>query len=155
MARSLVLQPWQLAAWQAGRLKAVWLKWDGPTRFLPWTDAGGPNECKHGYAAAVPCPDCTLPYAVGAVVEMVAVAKVWGDQANGEQVLAKVGRTTITSVEVRETASATRQEIVASGLRASNGLVPSRIRFREVHPWEWSLVVTLDKTEWEVASDVG
>lgn len=28
-------------------------------RFISWHSAGGPNECKHGYAAGIPCPDCT------------------------------------------------------------------------------------------------
>lgn len=28
-------------------------------RFIPWANAGGPNECSHGYAAGIPCPDCT------------------------------------------------------------------------------------------------
>lgn len=27
-------------------------------KYLPWANAGGPNECKHGYAAGIPCPDC-------------------------------------------------------------------------------------------------
>jgi hypothetical protein len=27
-------------------------------RYLPWPRAGGPNECAHGYAAGIPCPDC-------------------------------------------------------------------------------------------------
>jgi hypothetical protein len=27
-------------------------------RYLPWARAGGPNECEHGYAAGIPCPDC-------------------------------------------------------------------------------------------------
>ena len=26
--------------------------------YLAWGFAGGPNECKHEYAAAIPCPDC-------------------------------------------------------------------------------------------------
>jgi hypothetical protein len=29
-----------------------------PKRYIPWANAGGPNECKHGYAAGIPCPDC-------------------------------------------------------------------------------------------------
>jgi len=27
-------------------------------RYIPWTNAGGPNECKHGYARGIPCPEC-------------------------------------------------------------------------------------------------
>jgi hypothetical protein len=27
-------------------------------KYLDWASAGGPNECKHGYAAGIPCPDC-------------------------------------------------------------------------------------------------
>ena len=27
-------------------------------KYLDWANAGGPNECKHGYAAGVPCPHC-------------------------------------------------------------------------------------------------
>jgi hypothetical protein len=27
-------------------------------KYLPWELAGGPNECAHGYAEGVPCPDC-------------------------------------------------------------------------------------------------
>jgi hypothetical protein len=26
--------------------------------YLKWAYAGGPNECRHGYAAGIPCPDC-------------------------------------------------------------------------------------------------
>lgn len=29
-----------------------------PKKYLPWTDAGGPNECSHGYAEGIPCPHC-------------------------------------------------------------------------------------------------
>lgn len=29
-----------------------------PRKYLPWTMAGGPNECAHGYAEGIPCPDC-------------------------------------------------------------------------------------------------
>lgn len=28
-------------------------------RDIGWQNAGGPNECPHGYAAGVPCPKCT------------------------------------------------------------------------------------------------
>jgi protein gp37 len=28
------------------------------TRFVPWANAGGPNECEHGYAAGIPCVRC-------------------------------------------------------------------------------------------------
>ena len=28
-------------------------------RFIEWANAGGPNECSHGYAAGIPCPSCT------------------------------------------------------------------------------------------------
>lgn len=27
-------------------------------RLIPWSDAGGPNECQHGYAAGISCPTC-------------------------------------------------------------------------------------------------
>lgn len=27
-------------------------------KYIPWQNAGGPNECAHGYAASIPCPDC-------------------------------------------------------------------------------------------------
>jgi protein gp37 len=27
--------------------------------FIPWVNAGGPNECRHGYAAGIPCPQCS------------------------------------------------------------------------------------------------
>lgn len=27
-------------------------------RSVPWSHAGGPNECPHGYAEGVPCPAC-------------------------------------------------------------------------------------------------
>lgn len=27
-------------------------------KYLPWHDAGGPNECSHGYAEGIPCPRC-------------------------------------------------------------------------------------------------
>lgn len=26
--------------------------------YLPWAEAGGPNECTHGYAEGIPCPKC-------------------------------------------------------------------------------------------------
>lgn len=26
--------------------------------YIAWTGAGGPDECGHGFAAGVPCPDC-------------------------------------------------------------------------------------------------
>ena len=28
------------------------------TKYVPWAYAGGPNECAHGYAEGIPCPDC-------------------------------------------------------------------------------------------------
>lgn len=31
---------------------------EAPRRYLPWANAGGPNECAHGYAAGIPCPSC-------------------------------------------------------------------------------------------------
>ncbi len=27
-------------------------------KYLPWTNAGGPNECPHGRAESIPCPHC-------------------------------------------------------------------------------------------------
>lgn len=27
-------------------------------KYLPWTNAGGPNECKHGWADGISCPRC-------------------------------------------------------------------------------------------------
>jgi hypothetical protein len=27
-------------------------------KYTQWTNAGGPNECKHGYADGIPCPKC-------------------------------------------------------------------------------------------------
>lgn len=29
-----------------------------PKKYLDWANAGGPNECIHGYAAGIPCPQC-------------------------------------------------------------------------------------------------
>lgn len=29
-----------------------------PKRYVDWADAGGPNECAHGYAEGIPCPRC-------------------------------------------------------------------------------------------------
>lgn len=26
--------------------------------YIPWANAGGPNECVHGYAEGIPCPQC-------------------------------------------------------------------------------------------------
>lgn len=43
-----------------------------PTAAVPeavavrWENAGGPNECEHGYAAGVPCPDCVAAAGVPA-----------------------------------------------------------------------------------------
>jgi multidrug efflux pump subunit AcrA (membrane-fusion protein) len=28
------------------------------TKYLHWSEAGGPNECEHGYAEGIPCPQC-------------------------------------------------------------------------------------------------
>ena len=28
--------------------------------YLPWHNAGGPDECKHGYADGIPCPHCDV-----------------------------------------------------------------------------------------------
>ncbi len=28
--------------------------------YLRWELAGGPNECSHGYASGIPCPQCDL-----------------------------------------------------------------------------------------------
>jgi hypothetical protein len=28
--------------------------------YIPWANAGGPNECEHGYAAGIPCPKCPV-----------------------------------------------------------------------------------------------
>jgi hypothetical protein len=28
------------------------------TEYLHWSQAGGPNECEHGYAEGIPCPNC-------------------------------------------------------------------------------------------------
>lgn len=30
----------------------------GEKKYLPWAEAGGPDECEHGYAAGIPCPKC-------------------------------------------------------------------------------------------------
>jgi hypothetical protein len=27
-------------------------------KYMDWARAGGPNECKHGYAEGIPCPYC-------------------------------------------------------------------------------------------------
>lgn len=29
-----------------------------PKTYTPWKNAGGPNECPHGYAEGIPCPRC-------------------------------------------------------------------------------------------------
>ena len=29
-----------------------------PKTYLPWENAGGPNECRHGYAEGIDCPRC-------------------------------------------------------------------------------------------------
>lgn len=26
--------------------------------YMDWNIAGGPNQCRHGYADGIPCPDC-------------------------------------------------------------------------------------------------
>jgi len=31
---------------------------DQPKKYLDWANAGGPNECAHGYAADIACPSC-------------------------------------------------------------------------------------------------
>lgn len=31
-------------------------------KYLDWANAGGPNECKHGYAKGIPCPQCDLAH---------------------------------------------------------------------------------------------
>lgn len=39
-----------------------------PAEPVPWTNAGGPNECAHGYAEGIPCPRCDEAKALAAVV---------------------------------------------------------------------------------------
>lgn len=31
-----------------------------PRRYTPWENAGGPNECEHGYAEGIPCERCDV-----------------------------------------------------------------------------------------------
>jgi hypothetical protein len=40
--------------------------------YLPWYDAGGPNECEHGYADGIPCPHCDANPKLQALVAAVA-----------------------------------------------------------------------------------
>ena len=30
----------------------------GTYAYLPWADSGGPDECAHGRAAGIACPEC-------------------------------------------------------------------------------------------------
>jgi hypothetical protein len=40
--------------------------------YLPWYEAGGPNECEHGYADGIPCPHCDQNPKLQALVATVA-----------------------------------------------------------------------------------
>lgn len=37
----------------------------GPDGYVRWAYAGGPDECKHGHAAGIPCPRCDAASRVG------------------------------------------------------------------------------------------
>jgi len=70
-AKALAIEVKQLRAEADGLRKAV----EAAGRIVcgqykPWTDAGGPNECKHGRAEGIPCYECdriTLGVAVSAL----------------------------------------------------------------------------------------
>lgn len=34
-----------------------------PAKYLAWANAGGVNECTHGYSEGIPCPKCDLAFA--------------------------------------------------------------------------------------------
>lgn len=72
---------------------------EAPRRYLPWANAGGPNECQHGYAAGIPCPSCDATveacaraaYSVGRWEDLPRVtAEHWREVARA--VLAAAGR---------------------------------------------------------------
>jgi hypothetical protein len=62
---------WWYAGWKHGRaeLEAAQAEVKRLTRlienkYVPWTNAGGPNECEHGYATGIPCRRCDEAVAV-------------------------------------------------------------------------------------------
>ena len=54
-----------------------------PSHYLPWAQAGGPNECAHGYAEGIPCPRCDPPVLIVAVIagRTIAIANVPSEEA--------------------------------------------------------------------------
>jgi len=166
--KTLTLSPWQLAAWQAGRLKSVWvpIQRGGECSGTPYfhKDTGKLTIVwKSGDLLDV----FDAPYAVGDVVELrePGLGLVSRSQCTctchrlySMPVHHKipccdpdpVGRARVSSVAVRETASATFQDAKAAGCGDS---ALAQRDFCDRHPWPWSLVLGLEPVE--VASDVG
>jgi hypothetical protein len=48
----------EAAKLDAARREGSWAQTPSPPVVVPWENAGGPNECAHGYAAGVWCRDC-------------------------------------------------------------------------------------------------
>ena len=147
--KTITLQPWQQAALAAGRLKAVWLELPG--ELVCKCRCHDPSANFVGMHIA-PCCDMgamrggglmfgwkdRLPYAVGDVVELednAGTLVVYGEDGNLYPF-----RLTITSVEVRETASATANDIEQCGV---DGWYDHDL-WHDRHPWLWSMKLGLE-----------
>ena len=51
---------------------------------MDWGNAGGPNECRHGYAEGIPCPECAEEHArrIDSANGFHAYARGWKDSAH-------------------------------------------------------------------------
>lgn len=57
---------------------------EAPRRYLPWANAGGPNECEHGYAAGIPCPGCDATIEACARAAYAVGRKTWAGDPRWE-----------------------------------------------------------------------
>lgn len=54
--------------------------------YLHWSEAGGPNECEHGYAEGIPCPDCDgNPKQIALKAEIERLKQRWPALAENER----------------------------------------------------------------------
>ncbi len=61
--------------------------------YVSWANAGGPNECKHGYAAGVPCFDCDDAMSANDIPWLLAeVERLRGMEAHNDRMYAALVR---------------------------------------------------------------
>jgi hypothetical protein len=53
------------------------------TEYLHWSVAGGPNECEHGYAEGIPCPNCDVN---PRLIELRAEVDYWRDACGADHI---------------------------------------------------------------------